>query len=311
MEHSTPILLADVGGTHTRCAHSDGQKVGNIEVFDNHNFASIESILVDYIGRYKLTPSQVLLGVAGLVKDGQVNLLNHNWRFSEDSVRQATGTPVARLVNDFEALAYALPFLSSDEIRKLGGQSPDERATKAVLGPGTGLGVSGLVYTKPRWVALSGEGGHVTLAATNEREEALCRYLRDCFGRASAERALSGAGLSGLFHFLTERREPAATISKMAAAGNTEAVECFELFFGLLASVAGDLALTLGATGGVYVGGGILQKNLGLLNQTEFRRCFEDKGRYRYYLESIPVFLITSQTPAFAGLRYLSTMSDS
>lgn len=314
MTAPTYTLLADVGGTHSRCAVADAQGVREVVVFDNHRFDSLESVLRDYAGHQRTRHGdveEVILGVAGPVNDDRVDLLNRDWSFSSADISRAVGARHTRLVNDFEALAYSLPNLSADEISRCGGIVPSPYATKVVLGPGTGLGVSSAVWTGNRWLALPGEGGHVSLAASNERDVEVCRYLRHRFGHASAERALSGAGLSNLYEFITTEAVDPAQISMRATDGEPEASEAFELFFGLLASVAGDLALTLGAAGGVYVAGGVLKKNMALLDEARFRRRFENKGRYSEYLAKIPVYWINSETPALAGLYYLRRQAQS
>lgn len=309
----TYTLLADVGGTHSRCAVADENGVREVVVFDNNRFDSLESVLRDYAGHQRPRHGdveEVILGVAGPVTDDRVSLLNRSWSFSAADISRAVGARQTRLVNDFEALAYSLPNLSAEEVSQCGGNTPSPYATKVVLGPGTGLGVSSAVWTGSRWLALPGEGGHVSLAASNERDVELCRYLRHRFGHASAERALSGAGLSNIYEFVSGQTAEPAQISRMATAGDEQSCESFELFFGLLASVAGDLALTLGAAGGVYVAGGVLKKNMALLDEERFRRRFENKGRYSGYLSKIPVYWINSEIPALAGLYYLRRLAQ-
>ncbi|MFK8032029.1 MAG: glucokinase [Gammaproteobacteria bacterium] len=308
MTELTYTLLADVGGTHTRCAVANEAGVREVVVFDNKHFESLESVLRDYVARQKErhgSVDEVILGVAGPVTGDHVALLNLDWSFSASDISRAVDARQTRLVNDFEALAYSLASLPAAELSQCGGRTPSPYATKVVLGPGTGLGVSSAVWTGSRWLALPGEGGHVSLAATNEREVELCRYLRHRFGHASAERALSGAGLSNIHHFVTGDTLEPVDISKLATSRDKGASESFGLFFALLGSVASNLALTLGAAGGVYVAGGVAKKNMALLNEDRFRRRFENKGRYSNYLARIPVYWIKSETPALAGLYYL------
>ncbi|MEM7082810.1 MAG: glucokinase [Pseudomonadota bacterium] len=306
---STYTLLADVGGTHTRCAVGTEKGLLAIEAFDNDRFDSLEALLHRYVARQKAQHGEVeevILGVAGPVNGDRVDMLNRDWHFMASDISHAVGARQTRLINDFEALAYSLSMLPSDDVVQNGGNpTPSPYATKAVLGAGTGLGVSSAVWTGSRWLAVPGEGGHVTLAANTEQEEALCRYLRDKYGHASAERALSGAGLQNVYHFISKKEASPSAISELAKAGDAEALEVFALFFNLLANVGANLALTLGASGGVYVGGGIVKKNQGLLNHQAFRTRFENKGRYRHYLAKIPVYYIYSDTPALLGLYYL------
>ncbi len=308
MQTAEYTLLADVGGTHTRCAVADDTGIKDVVVFHNNNFNSLEALLRDYVSRQVSrhgVADEVILGVAGLVTGNQVQLLNRDWSFSSASICQAVGARHTRLVNDFEALAYSLPMLGEDEIVQSGGDHPSPYATKTVLGPGTGLGVSAVVWTGARWLAMPGEGGHVTLPASNKQEEDLCRYLRERFGHASAERALCGAGLSNIYHFLSGNTLAPEDLGALADTGDQDATETFRLFFDLLASVAGNLALTLGAEGGVYVAGGVVKKSYSRLDHQRFRDIFENKGRYSSYLARIPIYWVTSDIPALAGLSYL------
>jgi len=305
---STYTLLADVGGTHTRCAVAIERGVDQIEVFNNADFDLLQTLLQGYVTRHASdygAVDAVILGVAGLVKDDRVQLLNRDWGFSASDISAAVGVQYTRLVNDFEALAYSLPDLPDDQLSQCGGVLPLPHATKVVLGAGTGLGVSCAVWSGAHWLAVPGEGGHVSLAACNEREGELCRYLRKRFNHASAERALSGSGLSNIYHFISGEFIEPAKLSALAYSGDVQAREAFDLFFALLGNVASNLALTLGASGGVYIGGGVIKKNRGLVDEAKFRRRFDDKGRYKTFLQSIPVYWITGETPALTGLYHL------
>ena len=179
-----------------------------------------------------------------------------------------------------------------------------------MLGPGTGLGVSGLIPAGAGWTPITGEGGHVTMCAVNDREGDVMRGLRLRFNHVSAERVLSGMGLTNLYETLAAidevdvpQRDPREVSEAALALAEPHAVEAVDMFCAMLGTVAGNLALTLGSTGGVYVAGGIAPKLGELFLKSEFRERFEAKGRFRDYLAPIPTYLVTHPTPAFLGLR--------
>jgi glucokinase len=260
----------------------------------------------------RAAPPWCAIGIANPITGDRIQMTNCDWAFSISGMQQALGFERLVVINDFTALALALPDLQSSELHQLGGGAAVPRAPVALIGPGTGLGVSGLLTgdAPGRWVALQGEGGHVTLAAANPREAAVLQALRDEFGHASAERAISGQGLEALYAAVCTLDKvagfaplPAAEITQRALAGrDAQCVEVLDLFCGFLGSVAGNLALTLGAVGGVYIGGGIVPRLGDAFTRSRFRACFEDKGRFRGYLQAIPVYVIHTQvSPALLG----------
>jgi glucokinase len=212
------------------------------------------------------------------------------------------------VLNDFEALALSLPYLAESELHRLGGGSPLERGTKVVLGPGTGLGVAGLAWGGNGWVALPGEGGHVSLGANDQRELALAERLRKGREHLSVERALSGPGLSDLYQAVAashgdtqEALAPNEVVARAESGEDPTAEEAVDLFIAWLGGFAGDVALVLGARGGVYLGGGIPPKLLEQLSDGTFRQAFEAKGRMGAYLEPIPVYVILAEFAALKG----------
>lgn len=300
------VLLADIGGTNTRCAlGEDDHRIGAPRIYQNREFAGIADVLREFLataGR----PDRIrraVLAVAAPIRDDRVEMLNLPWRFSARELRGELGLDSLKLLNDFAALAWALPGLGAQDLAPIGGGAAVPGFPKAVLGPGTGLGVASLMPVRGGWQAIPGEGGHVTLAAQDDREEAVIRALRRRFGHCSAERVLSGAGLSLLHEALHgEAGVDAAEIGRRATSGDPVAAETLERFFRLLGSVAGNVALTLGAFGGVYIGGGIAPRYVDQLRRCGFRESFEAKGRYRDYLRAIPTVVITAANPALAGL---------
>jgi glucokinase len=252
-------------------------------------------------------------------------LTNNGWRFSISELKKALSIERCLVINDFTALALSLPGLGKADVRALSGHSAAsasqaslavEGAPIAVLGPGTGLGVSGLFpiitgtngSAKTSWRAIAGEGGHITLAAATDREAAVLERLRSRQAHISAEDVLSGAGLVRLYRAICEvegfeqHRIEAHEISAAAIAKSDSAcVLTVQQFSAFLGSVAGNLALTLGAKGGVYVGGGIVPKLGGAFDELMFRRRFEEKGRFIEYLRPIPTWVITAENPALVG----------
>jgi glucokinase len=308
-------VLGDVGGTNARFAWQagDGAPLTDIATLATADHASLAAALAAYLrGIGRPAPPWCAIGIANPITGDLVQMTNAHWSFSIDAVRRELRFERLVVINDFTALALALPDLRPDELRQLGGGTAISGAPLALIGPGTGLGVSGLVpSTEPgRWTALQGEGGHVTLAAASAREAAVIQALRDRFGHVSAERALSGQGLEALYLVLGEIAGgsggtplSAQEISRRALAGDSpRCAEAVDLFCGFLGNVAGNLALTLGALGGVYIGGGIVPRWGDAFSQSRFRACFEDKGRFRPLLERIPVYVIhTATSPALLG----------
>ena len=255
-------------------------------------------------------PKRGAFAVASPVTGDHVTMTNHPWSFSVDDVRRRLGLDALRVINDFAAIALAIPHLDADDHYRVGGGAPVGDAPVAVLGPGTGLGVSALVPAAGGWAPLATEGGHVTMAAFDEREAAVLAHLRRTHDHVSAERVISGPGLVNLYRSLCAleglRADPAATpdaVSRLAADGTCPvAAEALEMFCAMLGTVASNLALSLGALGGVYIAGGIVPKLGPAFAASGFRRRFDDKGRFVAYLAAIPVFVITHPLPAFVGL---------
>lgn len=301
-------LLGDIGGTHTRLAlYRDGRQ-GVIGRYRNREFADLPSIVRHHLQTLDLpAPRTAVLAVAGpLERDGAVTLTNRGWRLEPTALAAELGLASVDLLNDFTAQALGIPHLEPDECIALNPAEPWPHAPRAVLGPGTGLGVSGLLPTPNGWLALSGEGGHVTLPPADARESALLDALRIQWGHISAERVVSGPGLLALYnHLAIEAGAPSlsAPPEVTTRAGRDPLADAaLGYFFAFLGTISGNLALTLGARGGVYLCGGILPDLQRPLRASAFHERFCAKGRYRAYLEAIPIYLVTAPDTAFRGL---------
>lgn len=316
-------LVADIGGTNARFAlvETDG-RLSEPVVLKTADHPSLEAALAAFLanaaaerGRPLLLEAAALCA-AGPVEGGRVEMTNCPWVVSVEAVRRALGIERVTLLNDFTAVALALPDLRGQERHQIGGGAPEAGSPIGVLGPGTGLGVSGLVPAPDgSWIALAGEGGHADLAPSDPREIGVLSELMARHGHVSAERVLSGPGLENLYAALAalDGRPSAPVpgaheIAERARTGDCPiAREAVALFCGWLGAVAGDLALILGARGGVYIAGGIAPRwrALGLLDEALLRRRFEAKGRFRDWLAPVPLYLVTAREPALIGLARL------
>ena len=304
-------LLADIGGTNTRLAtlHDSG-RIESIEVIRNEAHPDFVSALQWYIGdrEAEFRRTRVALAVAAPIEGDRVTLTNRGWEFSISDLARKIDAESIQVVNDFTANAMALPFLTPENLFQVGGSERVANKPMGIIGPGTGLGVSALIPSTQGWHAISGEGGHVTLAAGNARESRIIDLVREEFGHVSAERLLSGSGLSNLYAAIArdnahnkERVSP-DRIAPLAREGDIVARETLAMFFALLGGVAGDLALTLGSLGGIYIAGGIVPRLKDEFLGSSFRQRFEDKGRFRSYNQRITTSMVTAQIPAFTGL---------
>jgi len=312
------LLVGDIGGTNARFALADPHRPAYraAEKFTCADFATAEDAIQAFLeGQGAGRPDHLCLAAAGPVVDGVVRLTNNHWTLSSERLGARFGARSARLLNDFEAIAYALPFLEEADLRPVGppGPTPDPegRFNLAVLGPGTGLGMAGLIGRSGAIHAVVGEGGHQGFAPESARQLALLRVLRERFERVSDERLVSGPGLVHLHDALrTLEGRPgapleAADIFDRAEAGEDDlAEEAVKLFFEVLGQVAGNLVLALGAFDGVFIAGGIVKRYPRLLAASGFRAGFDNKGRHRSLMERVPVHLITHPDPGLLGAAY-------
>jgi glucokinase len=306
-------MLADLGGTSARFALALGRNIERQRILRCADFSGPAAAARAFLDETGATPGEAAFAVAAPVLGDTVRMTNSAWVFSIEATREALGLRRLLVVNDFTALAHAIPLLGRDELRQIGGGAAVAGAPLAAIGPGTGLGVSGLLPDRGRWIGLQGEGGHCSFAPRSEREDALLRVLRARFGHVSFERLVSGPGLTNIYQALcaldgtSPVAPPAENITAAALGGDDRrAAEALDLFCAALGTAAADLALTLGACGGVYIGGGIVPQLGDWFMRSPFRDRFEDRGRFHAYLAQIPTFVIDAEhSPALRGLAVL------
>jgi glucokinase len=311
----TTWLVGDIGATHARfgLVSPDG-KLLQSRTLSDEDYPTIDDALTAFLAeRGSLPmPRQGAIAIASPVTGDRVAMTNHPWSFSVLALKSRFAFERLEVINDFTALALALPRLAPEDRQAVGGGAAIAAAPIGVLGPGSGLGVSGLVPSGKSWIALTGEGGHATMAPATDRESAVLDRMRRHFDHVSAERALSGPGLVNLYNTLAvidgapAKGYTAAQITDLAIrAEDPLCLETTTMFCAMLGTVAGNVALTLGARGGVYVGGGIVPKLGRTFLDSPFRERFEAKGRFRSYMEAIPTFVVTHALPAFLGCAAL------
>ena len=309
-----PVLIGDVGGTNARFALIDLARdpthlcqATSLKCADYATPGDAIAAYLDQVGLGRW-PAFAVIAAAGPVNDGEITLTNLDWTLSEDELR-ARGSLSVRLINDYAAAALAAPLLDFQDAPTVGGPAAGrETETLAVLGAGTGFGVSALARDGFGETALATEGGHVSFAPSDEVEIDILRILTARFGRVSVERILSGVGLCDLHQALGEiAGKPTvaftdpADITGAGLAGDAEAVRTLDRFCAILGAVAGDVALSFGAKGGVFISGGIAPAMLDHLTASEFRTRFESKGRFEGYLREIPTRVIVRPHAALLG----------
>jgi glucokinase len=314
-----PGLVADIGGTNARfgwvaAGASEVRDVRSLPVKDHAGPVQAAqaylAALSEQLGSAYCAPRHAAFALATAVVGDSVELTNSHWRFSRAAVQAELGLDRMLLLNDFEALALALPGLEAGQLRAHG-ELPRPAGMLAVIGPGTGLGVAGVVPTGRGWLALPGEGGHATLAPGDDFESALLAHVRRDFDHVSAERLLSGLGMpvlhAAVAAVLGETRGSTSAMSTPdiveagLSAADPVSIRTLDVFCALLGGFAGNVALLLGARGGIYIGGGIVPRLGDYFFASRFRERFESKGRFGNYLQAIPTAVITDTLAALGG----------
>lgn len=310
-------LVADIGGTNARFAYVDSnraapQPIANYAVED---FPSFDEILNQLEHDWQELKSQntvlerVCLAVAAIPEQREISFTNNAWRFTAASVAARLGCKQISIINDFAAVARALPALTAEHLEAIGGGEAIASRPMVAIGPGTGTGVASLVFDRAGApIILPGEGGHVDFAPITDIEAKILSRLRAQFGRVSIERLLCGAGIMNIYRSLADIRDlptvhhsPEAVGAAAQQGNDTLAVETMNTFFSVLGSAAGKLALTLGARGGVYLAGGIAPRYIDLLRKSDFRARFLAKGRFADFNGDIATYVVTHPDPGLLG----------
>ncbi|MBR9865555.1 MAG: glucokinase [Oceanospirillales bacterium] len=304
-------LVGDIGGTNARFAlvRPGSVELEYVETLQCSEYDNIDSACRAYFSSVGIAGiERACLAFACPVQGEVIKMTNNHWHFTRTDLIQQLGLKQLKLVNDFTAMALGMLHIGDDEKIQVGSGRSLEGAARLVIGPGTGLGVSGLVKANDDWIPLSTEGGHISFAPADEADIDLWRVLVARFGRVSVERILCGQGLLSLYQILSEQQgsevvcqSPAEVSIAAVAGGDAVAVDALQRFCRILGNVAGDNVLTLGARGGVYLCGGILPKVAEFFLQSDFRRAFEDKGRFVDYMQKVPVWLCTAENPGLLG----------
>ncbi len=307
-----PVLVGDIGGTNARFRvvdETDGSdEVWIVPVVDFPNVDS--AILFVLAKREGPRPRSAVLTVAGPVEGNVIPYTNNHWRIAPDALKTRLGLEDLVLLNDFEAQALAVVALGPEHMETIGvPREPEPEAGRVVLGPGTGLGVAGLIHSRGRWIPIPGEGGHMDIGPRTPRDREVFPHLEPIEGRISGEQILCGRGLVNLYRAVAKASGADAPLklpAQVTAAGlsgsDPVAAETVELFATYLGRTAGDLALVFKSLGGVFLSGGIAQKIAPALHGPAFRQAFEDKAPHRLMMQAMPVYVITHPLAAVIGL---------
>lgn len=313
--NSNPILIADIGGTNARFALADNSasQFSQAQTLEAAEFEHVTDAIDTYLSSHGITQlTAISLAVAGPIRNERVIFPNSHWQVDCADLRTRYQIEHAYLLNDWEAISYSLSSMGSDDVINIGGEwAPlqDGDYTVGALGPGSGLGMSGLLRRNQTLIPLVTEGGHAGFSPENQLQGLILNHLHQKFDdRISRERLLSGPGIINIHEALCaihNQENPGLGAADIAVAGINKqdpiCEETFDLFFEILGQVAGDIALALGANDGVFIGGGICQRYPTQLANSKFRKGFENKGRHSGLMKEIPTWLITHNNPGLLG----------
>lgn len=310
-----PRLLADIGGTFARftleVAPGIFEHSASLRCADHADFHAAVSAYLSSVpaAACGVGIKNAAIAIATPVSGDQVRMTNYHWQFSIEQMRDRLHLDSLVVVNDFTALAMALPSLLPNQRRQVGAGAPVPRSVIGLIGAGSGLGVSGLIPANDGWVALGTEGGHTSFSPRDERELAVLQFAWRQYAHVSFERLVSGSGMALIYRALAERaghtdeRLSAPDITQRALDGRDRVcVETIDTFCGMLGTAAANLAVTQGAFGGIYIGGGIVPRLGSYFDRSIFRTRFEDKGRFSDYLKGIPTYVITADNATLLGV---------
>lgn len=304
-------LVADIGGTNIRIGISDEEgKISLLSVFQCGKYSSLADVLKAYLANNNLQEHSInaCLAIACPVEDDLISMTNLPWTFSKSALKAELNFSQLILINDYTAIAHAVPFLSDDQKVQVGGGEALPHKAISICGPGTGLGVAHVVAVDTKWVSLAGEGGHVDFAPTSDIEIKILQFLLKKYHHVSAEQLLSGLGLEQIYQALADIHDVPALalnakdISEKALLQSCDiCYQALSQFCKILGSFSGNLALTMASFGGVYIAGGIIPRFIEFFEASDFRRCFEAKGRFEDFNKNIPTFVITEPQPGIIG----------
>ena len=316
-----PILIGDIGGTNARFCLLDERSnaMGDVTIVQTADYPTIDAAIEDAVlSKAPAMPRSTILAVAGPINGDEIPLTNCPWVVRPKDLLADLGFEDVMVINDFEAQALAVATLSDDHQIQIGRGTAKPGHSKVVLGPGTGLGVAGLVHALDAWIPVPGEGGHVDLGPRSDRDLEIFPHIERIEGRVSAEQILCGRGLVNLYRAICTAdgvapkfTDPAAVSNHGLSGEDQQAAEAVSLFAVYLGRVAGDMAVVFMAKGGVYLGGGIPQKILPALKKPGFREAFEDKAPHEELMATIPTFVVTHPLAALAGLSAFARMPGS
>ncbi len=304
-------VVGDIGGTHIRFALCRGtHDIGRVWIRRTTDYRNLETPLREYLAQEGVPAIKTaVIGMANPISGDQIRMTNADWSFSIEATRRSLGLDQLILLNDFSALALSIPHLPAEELELIGSGQAVRGTPIGILGPGTGLGVSGLIPDDDgKWIALASEGGHTSFSPCDETETWLWDEARKVYGHVSMERFLSGAGLQFIHRCLTRRAgleletlSPPQISERALSESCPHSLRTLDIFSAILGTAAANLALTLGARGGIFLGGGIIPKLGDYFARSPFHARFHDKGRFGDYLAAIPVHVIRSPYPGLVG----------
>lgn len=304
-------IVADIGGTNLRIGiTSQTGEISGLSIYQCHDHPSLEEIIIDFIEKNSLSDKKInaCLAIACPVDNDLIAMTNLPWKFTKSELKNTLGLNKLVMINDYTAIAHAIPRLADSQKVQIGGGTPVANKPISICGPGTGLGVGHLVPVNEQWNSISCEGGHVDFAPIDEQETEIFRHLLTKYSHVSYEQLLSGLGLEQIFEALINIRKlelPHLEAKDITAkALNRECSVCEETlaqFCKILGSFAGNLGLTLGSFGGVYIAGGIVPRFIDYFQTSDFRKRFEEKGRLSTFNQNIPTYVITESQPGILG----------
>lgn len=307
-------LLIDIGGTNARFC-LEGQDHNSVLILPTNNYPNIEASIFDYLKRKSINLSSIkaiAIAIANPVEGDWMSMTNHHWQFSINQLKKTLKVPMLKVINDFVAIALSVPELTKKDLIKIGGGTAQANGVIGVIGPGTGLGVGGLIKSNNHWIPINSEGGHTMFSPANNLEIKILNLLLAKFPHLSFERLVSGPGIELIYNSIRQIQNynkkafPLLSTPEIVELSQNKlsplAIKTTEIYSEILGSFAGNLAITLGCNGGLYLGGGVLIKMKKAFNKKLFRQRFEAKGRFKKYMQKIPIYLITCKYPAFMGL---------